>query len=310
MTNRIKANTLYLKFAGYQGAKSIHTKAARKFGSLLLENSSHNLSFELEESILDLGRKSGDLPGMLAAQEIDFSYNSSIRFSEQIPELKLFELPFLFVDRDHLFNSLSGELGDLIEKQFLMKTPYKVLGFWDNGFRHLSNSVRPIRKPQDCIGLTIRTQMSPLPGEFFSVLGFKPIAADIREFLDEIESDRFQAQDNPLTSIYIFNIHRYHKYITLTGHILGLTLFLCNRASYEAWPDEVKRIVIEAANLTTVYQRQLAAEQDSEILSKLTAEENKIITLSPEERRSFQVCLLSLMESYRTKLGPRLFQLI
>ena len=305
----IMANPLYMKFAGYQGAKSIHTKAARNFRSQLLRYTSHNLKFELEESILDRGRKSGDLPGMLATQEIDFSYNSSIRFSELIPELKLFELPFQFQNRKHLFEALSGELGDLIGKQFLMKTPFRVLGFWDNGFRHLSNSVRPIRTPQDCIGLKIRTQMSPTPGEFFGILGFEPVAADIKDFLDDIESDRFQAQDNPLTSIYIFNIHRFHKYITLTGHILGLTLFLCNRASYESWPEDVKRMVFKAAQSATDYQRQIAAEQDTEILSKLRVEGNEIIALLPEERRSFENSVSSLVERYRMKLGSKLFQL-
>lgn len=257
---------LKIRFGGYQGPNSIHTAAARLFGSALLDQKDVPVEFDLEESILDRGLKSGELPKMVASGEKDLCYISSIRCTAAFPEIAIFELPFLIHDRSSLFGALEGALGGHFKKRIEEATPFKVLGFWDNGFRHISNSVRPIRTPADCEGLVIRTQMSELHGRVFRAFGFEPAAADIKIFLESIETDQFQAQDNLLTSIYIFNIHKHHRYITLSGHFFGLTLFLCNRERFESWPKEVQELVIRAAEKSTVHQRKLASEQDEVVL--------------------------------------------
>ncbi len=213
-------------------------------------------------------------------------------------------------ERSSLFTALDGELGAILGKRFETETAFKLLGFWDNGFRHISNSVRPIRRPEDCRGLAIRTQMSELHGDVFRAFGFKPTATDIKDFLDGIETDRFQAQDNPLTSIYIFDIHKHHRYITLSGHFFGVTLLLCNRETFESWPGEVQKAVVRATNLATAHQRLLAREQDEAVLSKLSPDENEVIVLDPEERNAFEKKVAPLLESYRAKFGPDLFTLL
>ena len=215
-----------IRFGGYQGPDSINTAAARTFGSQLLEAAMSTVAFELEESVLDLGLRAGDLPEMVASGELDLCYTSSIRCAKVVPELSIFELPYLINDRTALFSALDGELGRFFCARVAEETPYMLLGFWDNGFRHISNSVRPIRTPEDCQGLTIRTQMSELHGDVFRAFGFKPTGTDIKDFIADIATVRFQAQDNPLTNIYNFDVHKHHRYITLSGHFYGLTVLL------------------------------------------------------------------------------------
>lgn len=301
---------LDMRFGGYQGPNSIHTAAARLFGSAISDQGAVPVEFDLEESVLDRGLKSGDLPKMVASGEKDLCYISSVRCTEVVPEIAMFELPFLIADRSSLFSALEGALGSYFKKRIEEATPFKVLGFWDNGFRHISSSVRPIRTPADCRGLVIRTQMSEMHGEVFRAFGFEPAAADIKIFLETIGTNRFQAQDNPLTSIYIFNIHKHHRYITLSGHFFGLTLFLCNRETFESWPQEIQKLVIKAADKATVHQRKLASEQDEIVLSKLEAADNEIIVLHSDERRAFEKSVAPLVESYRSKFGAELFALL
>jgi TRAP-type C4-dicarboxylate transport system substrate-binding protein len=299
-----------LRFGGYQGPDSIHTAAAQAFGAKILETHSSTVNFELEQSVQDIGFKAGDLPNLVASGELDLCYISSIRFAEAVPEISIFELPYVVRDRGSLYSALDGELGRLLSARLEEETPLKVLGFWDNGFRHISNSVRPIRTPEDCQGMAIRTQMSALQGETFRAFGFNPTGTDINDFLDTIETDRFQAQENPLTSTYIFGMHKHHRYITMSGHIFGLSVFLCKRDVFEKWPPELQESVLAAAKIATAHQRKLAGEQDEIVLAKLRANGNEVTFLQPEERNAFEERVAPLRESYREKFGPALFELL
>src|SRR5262249_16342463 len=174
-------------------------------------------------------------------------------------------------------------------------------------FRHLTNRVRPIRTPADCRGLRIRTQTSALHGEVFRTLGFEPIASDIKEFVEQIGGDRFDAHDNPLTNIYNFGVHHYHRYITLTGHFWGASALVCNAAHYAGWPAEVRAAVDAAARDATAYQRRLAAAEDVEITAKLRGEHRDALRLTGSERDAFVRAVEPVLEKYRRQLGPKLF---
>jgi TRAP-type C4-dicarboxylate transport system substrate-binding protein len=299
-----------LRFGGYQEPASIHNRAAERFGALLKQALGERISFELIGSILKLGRRSGDLVPMVERGELTFCYMSTVRFSKVAPSLRLLELPFVVQDRGAAFRALDGEYGKDAARLIEKSTPCRVLGFWDNGFRHLSNRVRPIRKPEDCRGIRIRTQMSDLHGEAFRALGFEPLAIDIKEFTEQIDGDRIQAQDNPLTNIYNFGVHDHHRYITLTGHFWGASCFVCNAAHYRDWPKDMQAAVESAAKAATAYQRQLAAAEDAEILAKLDPAKNEVIRLTGAERAAFVKAVAPVVDRHRKELDAKLFELL
>jgi TRAP-type C4-dicarboxylate transport system substrate-binding protein len=293
---------LTLKFGGYQEPASIHNRAAARFGELLEDKLGRRIAFELIGSILKLGRRSGDLVPMVERGELSFCYISTVRFSKAAPALQLLELPFVIADRAAAFRALDGEFGNGARGRIEETTACRVLGYWDNGFRQLTNRVRPIRRPEDCRGIRIRTQMSELHGEVFRALGFEPIAADIKEFVDGIAGDRFDAQDNPLTNIYNFGVHNYHRYITLSAHFWGASVLVCNAAHYRGWPRDVQAAVDAAAREATAYQRQLAAAEDAEILAKLDPAESEVIRLNPSERDAFLKAVQPVVERHRNRI--------
>jgi len=300
-------NPIVIKFGGYQKPASIHNRAAELFGRILKENLGNRISFQLIGNVLDLGRGSGDLPRMVESGELSCCYISSVRFANPVPEFKLLELPFVVKDRGRIHSALDGGLGELLRRRMLDNTACRVLGFWDNGFRHISNRVRPIRKPEDCRGLRIRTQMSELHGEVFRMLGFEPIPADVREFVEEIAGSTFDAQDNPLTNIVNFGVHHHHRYITLTGHFFGATVMLCNDEHYRSWPPDVQAAVDAAAREATALQRRLAAAEDAEMLARFDPHENEIIQLTDAEHAAFVNAVEPVFAKYRKIMEPKLF---
>ena len=298
---------LVLKFGGYQEPASIHNQAAGRFGELLKKSLGDRIRFELIGSILKIGRRSGDLVPMTESGELSFCYMSTVRFSKAAPELQILELPFVVKDRATVFKALDGELGETARRKIDSGTKCRLLGYWDNGFRYLSNRVHPIRRPEDCRGIRIRTQMSDLHGEVFRALGFEPIKSDIKEFVEQVGGDRFQAQDNPLTNIYNFGVHNHHRYITLTAHFWGSSAFVCNAAQYLGWPKDVQDAVTAAAKEATACQRQLAAVEDAEIMKKLDPAKNEVIDLTDAERGAFRKAVQPVLDKYRERLGPKLF---
>jgi len=298
---------LVLKFGGYQEPASIHNQAAGRFGELLKKSLGDRIRFELIGSILKIGRGSGELVPMVESGELTFCYMSTVRFSKAAPELQLLELPFVVKDRATVFKALDGELGETARRRIDSGTKCRLLGYWDNGFRYLSNRVHPIRKPEDCRGIRIRTQMSDLHGEVFRALGFEPIKSDIKEFVEQVGGDRFQAQDNPLTNIYNFGVHNHHRYITLTAHFWGSSAFVCNAAQYLSWPKDVQDAVTAAAKEATACQRQLAAVEDAEIMKKLDPAKNEVIDLTDAERGAFRKAVQPVLDKYRERLGTKLF---
>jgi TRAP-type C4-dicarboxylate transport system substrate-binding protein len=297
-----------IRFGGYQPSASIHNQAARRFGDVVAEKLGDRVRFELIPSVLDLGRPSGDLPLMVESGELSLCYMSTVRFTGLVSELQILELPFLIRDRETAWTALDGELGALFRHRLEAVTPLLVLGLWDNGFRHLSNRARPIRRPRDCRGLTIRTQMSELHGQAFRALGFEPIAADIKQFVAEIAGGPFDAQDNPLTNIYTFGVHHHHPFITLSGHFFGASFLIANDRQYRSWPADVQAAVAEAAREATALQRQLAASEDEDVLTRLDPRENDVIELTAEEHAAFVAAVEPVLARHRARFDPTLFE--
>ena len=301
---------IVIRLGGYQKPASIHTLSCVRFGKLLREQLGDAVDFQFVPDVLALGHKSGELPGMVERGELSMCYISSLRFTRWVPQLGIFDLPFLMRDRAAAYRALDGALGEKLRALLLAQSPYRLLAYWDNGFRHFSNRVRPIHTPADCRGIRIRHQMSELQGESLRLMGFEPIAEDIKIFVEQVGGERFQAQDNPLTNIYNFNVHKHHRYITLSGHVFGVACLMCNRAEYDSWPADVQQAVNAAAAEATVLQRQLAAAEDEEMLKRLDPAQNEVVQLSAAEHRAFTEAVRPVTDKYRKDYGDSFFALL
>ena len=205
--------------------------------------------------------------------------------------------------------ALDGDFGDAMKDIVRSNSDYELLGFWDNGFRHLSNSVRPIRSPGDCAGLRIRTGDSKLHQDTFAALGFEPTFIDVADLAAAVERGDVDAQDNPLSNIFNFGIHRHHRFITLSGHFLGFVTVLCHRPTFESWGSETQQAVHRALARATEAQRGFAQAEDERVLSELSKTDNEVVELSDAERRSFVDAVQPVIDAQLTSLDARLVDL-
>jgi TRAP-type C4-dicarboxylate transport system substrate-binding protein len=301
---------LDIRYGGYQGPASVHTRASHTFGRELEKRLGKRVRFEFQENVIDLGHNAGDLLQMVEDGTLSMCYFSASYLADRVAEFALLDLPFTFTDRDSTYAILDGPLGQYLGESLSKTTGYRLLRFWDNGFRHFSNSQHAIADPADCVGMTIRTLFSDLHTRVFSALGFEPVALDVKDLLQGVRSGRIVAQENPLTNTYNFEIFKYHRFITLSSHFFGAAVLLCNQAAYEAWDDEIREAVEQAASVATVAQRQLAEQEDDLILQKLAEEDVEILALSEQQRANFLQAVSPVIQDQKNKFGDQLFALL
>jgi C4-dicarboxylate-binding protein DctP len=246
------------------------------------------IDIALTDNITVAGRRADDLLAMTEGDELDICYFSSSYLAARVPSLALFDRPFQFAERARAYAQLDGATGDQIRDDVASATRFRVLGFWDNGFRHISNGRHPIRKPADCAGLRIRTLNNSMHQAFFRRLGFEPVFLDVAELARAVANGTVDAQENPLTNIVNFELQRHHRFVSLTAHLFGVALLLTNRGRFDGWPADVRAAVEAAAVAATLAQRRDADAEDNLCYRRLIAEGVDIIPAKGLDRTAFE----------------------
>lgn len=265
---------------------------------------------DVQPNITASGRRAADLLSMVAGDELDICYFSASYLAERVPNIGLLDLPFEIADRAQAYEILDGPVGHRLATELEHSTPYRVLGFWDNGFRNLSNRLRPIAVPDDCRGLSLRTLDNAFHQEVFRGLGFEPKVIDVRDLVPEIVEGRIDAQENPLTNIVHFGIADHHPYVTISRHFFGVAAFLCNKDRFAHWPKPVRDAIDAAAKEATVAQRRLAKNEDTECLDILKGRDNQVIVLGDDDRQRFRRKVSTIVERQCQGFPPDLLALV
>jgi TRAP-type C4-dicarboxylate transport system substrate-binding protein len=300
---------LHFSFVGYQPPTSVHTRAAGIFGQALTESLGGDAEFDLQNNVAESGLKAADCLSLVENGDRTFCYFASSYSAHRFSDIAILDLPFVVSDRFRAYQALDGGFGEAMKDIVRASSDYELLGFWDNGFRHLSNRVRPIRTPGDCAGLRIRTGDSKLHQDTFAALGFEPTFIDVADLAAAVQSGEVDAQDNPLSNIFNFGIHQHHRYITLSGHFLGFVTVLCHRPSYESWDNQTQQAVHKALAQATEAQRGFAQAEDERVLKELEKTDNEVAGLSDAERRLFVEAVQPVIDAQLTSLDSRLVDL-
>lgn len=298
-----------MRLGGYQGPASVHTRAGQVFGQALKRELGDRVDYFFDSNVVERDLKAADLLTMVEAGDLEGCYFSSSYLAKRVPELGVFDQHFVVPDRHRAYNILDGALGGKLKDFVADKTGYRVLDYWDNGFRHISNGRRAIRMPADCQGLTIRTLANDNHQRVFRALGFEPMAIDVRDLPEAVRSGRVDAQENPLTNIYNFQLHRDHKHITLTRHLLGVALALFNKEAVDSWPADVQDGVVKALGEATQAQRRFADDDDRICREKLSQEGVDIHDLTLEEHQAFADATRQAVEHTRAEFDASLIDL-
>jgi len=187
---------------------------------------------------------------------------------------KLLDAPYLFVSHAHIARVLDGEIGEQMAKP-LEAVGIKHLGYWENGFRHITNNKRPIYKPEDLAGIKLRIPESPVRMNTFKAFGANPVAMPFTEVFGALQQGIIDGQENPLATIYQASLHEVQKYLSLTSHVYSAVHLLMNKKLFDSLPADLQKILVEAGKETAQYTRQLGAEADLK-LAKIMNEKSGI----------------------------------
>ena len=302
-TTTSQISTVHL--AGYQGAASILTAALRELAQAL-EDSDWGLPVAFESDVTARGEKATELFASLESGERQIGYMASSYLSGRVPELRVLDLPFTVSDRGAALRALDGTAGELLREAVARESGFQVLAFWDNGFRHISNAVRPIRSPADCAGLVIRTLDNADYRAMLDSLGFTAVTTDVKELVHAVRSGAVQAQENPLTNLISFGLWRHHPHVSLSGHFFGVLLLVCPRDWYEALEPPQRAALGRAVDRATATQRERAAGQDAAALDELLVRGVKVLGPEQIDLAAMHAATRAVSARQRSTLAPEL----
>lgn len=241
-------------------------KALSLFSNLVSARSQGRLRVKVYEDAT-AGNQSAIFQG-LRNGALDLSVLSQGVITSVVPEAAAFGLPFLFSSKEKAWRVLEGVSGRRYIKK-LADQGLVALSYWDIEIRHLTNSVRPVRKPADVAGLRIRTPPDPLAIDVFSALD-----ADVRvlNFSDLHEALRLRivdGQENPVLNVAVMKLYEVQKYLSLTGQKYSIFVFLITKSARDRLPASERTIVEEAAKEATQYHRTLVAGEEVEAMRTL-----------------------------------------
>jgi len=189
--------------------------------------------------------KDKDLMQKLKLGTVHLSMPSSV-MSSIAPEAGLFDMPFLVKDRAHL-NRIEHKVFWPMIAPKIEEKGYKVIGFWENGIRHITNNVKPINTPADLKGVKIRTPKSTWRVKMFSEWGANPTPMSFSEVFVALQTGVIDGQENPYTNIYAAKLNEVQKYLSVTGHVYTPSYLTTGASQWEKLPADVRQILEKTA---------------------------------------------------------------
>lgn len=242
------------------------TIAAEAFMNRLSEETDGRLTVQVQGSE-QLGSDTEMLQSVKAGT-LQLTANSQGPLSALVPEVALIGLPFLFDDSEQAYEVLDGPVGDELEA-LAEAQGLKVLAWWDNGIRHVTNSQRPINTPEDLAGLKIRTPEDPMTVDIFSALDANPTPLAFGELYLALRQGTVDGQENPLVNIASAKLNEVQRYLSLTGHKYEATPFVMSLQTWEELSAEDQQILQSVAEEARDLQRQEMQTQSVELQETL-----------------------------------------
>jgi len=295
-----------IRFGGYSPADSTHSRAAVHFNEALAQRVAGAVQVEHYWNVMDFGYRADDLLAMVECGLLTLCYFSTSYLANRVPELEVIDLPFVFDDEAHAHAALDGALGAFLTEKIEIRINYRVLGYWDNGFRHLTNRLRAVRTPADLKGMRIRLQPNDIHAKAFELLGAVPVPTDLKPGIAMIESGEVDAQENPLANTVAYGVDKHHRHATMSAHLYGARGIFVHKTSFDAWPENIQKAVREAAREAIAFQRKIAGAKEQEIRVELEKQGVAFVDLTAKERAAFREAVEPLLKEARRRLGKEI----
>jgi TRAP-type C4-dicarboxylate transport system substrate-binding protein len=294
---------------GYGPATTGFSRALKRIGDRLQSEFGDRVDIKYVWNIMDLGYRAEDILWLVEHGLLTLGYQSSSYLTDRVPELGVVDLPFLFASTPTARAAMDGALGNLLARKIEEQTNFRILGWFENGFRHISNRVRPLHTPADLTGLTIRVLPSKVQARTFELLGAVPMRMDLTQAIAMITAGTIDAQENPLSNTVTYGVHKFHRFHTLSGHFYISRPIFLHRSAFDAWPAELQRAMRAAVSDAVAFQRELHEQEEDAARDAIVAQGCEIVELSAEEHRAFADAVAPLLAESRSTFDDELLAL-
>ncbi|MFD0958169.1 TRAP transporter substrate-binding protein [Paenibacillus chungangensis] len=278
-------------------------KGALKFAELVKEKTDGSVEVEVFPSST-LGNDRDLIEGMQLGS-VDFALVAGV-LSNFYEPYSILELPYLFRDVDHLKNVLYGDVGEQLKQDLLANAQVRGLDFWLRGPRELTAN-RKIEKVEDLKGLKVRVPEIPASIAAWKAMGASPTPMAFGEVYSSLQTGVIDGQENPLALISSNKFNEVQQYLMMTNHVYGYVQLTMSDITYGKLTKEQQTAIEEAAKEATVFENELVAQQEEELLTQLKENGMEVVEL---DTAPFMEKAQTVHAEFAEKYGQELYDSI
>ncbi|MFZ3357205.1 MAG: TRAP transporter substrate-binding protein [Xanthobacteraceae bacterium] len=299
-----------IRMGGYGPPHTSFSKSLKLIGDDLTAKFGDGIDVKYVWNIMDFGYRAEEILWLVEDGVLTLGYQSSSYLTDRVGELGFVDLPFLFARRDQARAAMDGALGRFLAASIEDRANYRILGWFENGFRQISNRLRTVRVPADLAGMRIRVLPSEVQARTFELLGAIPVRCDLTEAIAGIKAGTLDAQENPFANTVTYGVHKFHHFHTVTNHFYISRPIFLHRPSFEAWPADLQIAMREAVTRAVAFQRDLAIAEDRDARAAIEAAGCEITELTPQQHAQFKSAVKPLLEEARVTYGDKMFEFV
>jgi TRAP-type transport system periplasmic protein len=243
----------------------------------------------------------------LRAGTLEMTVPSSSPISSLDKKWMVFDLPFLFPNEEVVDKVLDGPIGQKFLDS-LSQYGIKGLGYYENGYRQITNSIRPIKVPEDLKGMKIRTMENPVHLATFRKLGTNPSPMPFSEVFTALQQKTIDGQENPSTTNYLQKFYEVQKYNTISNHFYTPFVSMYSKKSWDTLSKEDQDIILKATKESSVYQRKYNREMMKESVAGMEKNGTLVTILTPEEQKGFMDATKDISAQFESEIGASTVQ--
>ena len=299
-----------IRMGGYGPPATSFSKGLKLIGDTITAAFGDRVEVKYVWNIMDFGYRAEEILWLVEDGVLTLGYQSSSYLTGRVGALGFVDLPFLFQTRDQARAAMDGALGRYLAAQIEERAEYRILGWFENGFRQVSNRLRRVQLPADLKALRIRVLPSEVQARTFALLGAVPVRCDLTEAIAGIKAGTLDAQENPFANTVTYGVHKFHRFHTVSNHFYISRPIFVHRPSFESWPADLQNAMREAVTHAVAFQRDLAIAEDRDARAAVSAAGCEITELTAAENGQFRAAVAPLLNEAHTIYGREIFDLI
>lgn len=295
---------------GYGPPSTGFSLALKQIGDRLEARLGDAVEVRYVYNILDLGYRGEDILWLVEQGVLTLGYQSSSYLTDRVLDLGAADLPFLFADARQAQVAMDGRLGQLLTARIEAGMNYRILGYFENGFRHISNRLRPVRTPADLQGMTIRVLPSKVQERTFELLGARPKVMDLSEAIAAVKAGTLDAQENPFANTVTYGVHNFHRFHSATSHFYLSRPIFVHRPTFDGWPRPLREELRQAVHDVIGWQRTQHIQEEESAMTAIRAAGGEILDLTDAEHAAFVAAVTPIYAEARRQYGREILSLL